>query len=582
VALTLFLTVSCSRWPFGGLVRVAILPAQVANGDPSLAWTSAALPVVLLQDLSTCKRLVPILVPDESYARQTSAQRVIRTSLDNRNGKLVLKATVTDLKTQKDVDEYNVESQRADSFIDVSNRLAKKLASDATPFSTKSDAALRDFVNAFTEKGHKQAEALNHAIGTDHNFGLAYLAFIQAVARQDPRFTQKLINDASSHRDQFTPLDAARYQLLIGRLSGAPPKQLAESASAVLAIAPRDMGAMMALAQLRLADNKTTEAISTLHDALDADPLNLQARQLLAAAFLNTKREDAAVHTLEELRALHPDDQSALRSLGELQFSIGRFSDAAKTFQQSNDPGAHIFVAICRLLDGDPAAAQAEFDKYAATRGDDPTLPLSKATWLAFTGNRAKAVATFTGSSYPSPSLKSLALTEAAVLDVVSHDQGTAAELAAEATKLAEEPYPKAYALLASLMAHAYDTPDQIAAALAASGLDPAAQSIASGYVYYVGAQYALALPAWQKELAANPTDVRAQILRSACLYHLKRLDEAMKDAPRLLMPALNGQDPFAAFVFGEMLKVRAAISHQDGHAALAEKLDKDIAAYKF
>ena len=55
-----------------------------------------------------------------------------------------------------------------------------------------------------------------------------------------------------------------------------------------------------------------------------------------------------------------------------------------------------------------------------------------------------------------------------------------------------------------------------------------------------------------------------------------------MKDAPRLLMPALNGQDPFAAFVFGEMLKVRAAISHKDGHAALAEKLDKDIAAYKF
>jgi hypothetical protein len=87
---------------------------------------------------------------------------------------------------------------------------------------------------------------------------------------------------------------------------------------------------------------------------------------------------------------------------------------------------------------------------------------------------------------------------------------------------------------LASLMAHAYGTPDQIAAALAASGLNPAAQSIASGYVYYVGAQYALALPAWQKELAANPSDVRA------------------------------------------------AISHKHGHAALAEKLDKEVATYKF
>jgi tetratricopeptide (TPR) repeat protein len=576
------LTVSCSRWPFGGLVRVAILPASVASEDPGSSWTSAALPLVLLQDLATSKKTVATLVPDESYARRSSAQRVIRTSVENRNGSYVLKATVTDLKTQKDVDVYSVESQRAESFIDVANRLAKKLSSDATPFSTKNDGALRDFVGAFNAQGHKQAEALNRAVQSDHNFGLAYLTFIQAVARQDPRFTQKLINDAASHRDKFTPLDGARFDLLIGRLTGAPPKQLAASASAVLAIAPRDIGSMMALAQLRLADDKTTEAISTLHDALEVDPVNLQARQLLAAAFLNTKREDAAVHTLEELRALRPDDPATLRSLGELQFSIGRFSDAAKTFQASNEPGAHVFVAVCRLLDGDPGAAQAEFGKYAATRGDDPTLPLSQATWQALTGDRARALATLTGSSFPSPSLKSLALTEASVLRVVSHDPGAAAQLAAEATKLAEEPYPKAYATLATLMAHAYDSPELIAAALASSGLDPGAQNIASGYIYYVGARYDLSLLAWQKELAVNTGDVRAQLLRAACLYRLNRLDETLKDAPRLLMPALNGQDPFAAFAFGEMLKLRAAISHKDGHAALAEKLDKDIAAYKF
>ena len=94
-----------------------ILPAQLANGDPSLAWTSEALPLVLFQDLATSKRMVPIMVPNDSSARQTSAQRVIRTSVDYRNGNLELKATVTDLKTQKDVDEYSVESQRAESFI---------------------------------------------------------------------------------------------------------------------------------------------------------------------------------------------------------------------------------------------------------------------------------------------------------------------------------------------------------------------------------------------------------------------------------------------------------------------------------
>jgi tetratricopeptide (TPR) repeat protein len=561
---------------------VAILPAQVVNGDSALAWTTPALPLVLLQDLATSKRIVAAIVPDESYARRSSAQRVMRTSVDSRNGKFVLKATVTDLRTQKDVDVYSVESQRGESFIDVCNGLAKKLASDASPFSTHSDAALRDFVGAFTAQGHKQAEALNHAIGIDPDFGLAYIAFIDAVVRQDRRFAQKLVDQANIHRGKFTPLDSARYNLLIGRLSGAGPKQLADLASAVLAIAPRDIGSMLTLAQMRLADNKTSDAISTLHEALDVDPVNLKARQLLAAAFLNTNREDAAIHTLEELRALRPEDQTALRSLGELQFSVGRFSDAAKTFQASTDPAAQLFVAICRLLDGDPSAAQAEFAKYAATRSGEASFPLSQATWLALTGDRAKAVATLTGSTFTSPDFKSLALTQAAVLKALAHDPGAAAQLAQEAAKLAEQPFPRAYATLAGLMAHAYDSPEQIAAAFASSELDPTGQNIASGYVYYVGAHYDLALLAWQKELSANPGDVRAQILRSACLYRLNRLDEALKDAPRLLMPALNGQDPFAPFVFGEMLKLRAAISHKDGHAALAAKLDKAIAAYKF
>lgn len=547
-----------------------------------MAWTSSALPLVLFQDLATCKRMIPIVVPDESFARRTSAQRVLQTSVDNRNGKLVLKATVTDLKTQKDVDVYSVESQRAESFIDVSNHLAAKLASDASPFSSKSDAALRDFVSAFTAQGHKQAEALSQAISTDPNFGLAYITFIQALVRQDPRYTQKLINQASTHRDKFTPFDAARFDLLIGRLTGAQPKQLEQLVLGVLAIAPRDISSMMALAQLRLADNRIDPAISALHDALDVDPINLQARQLLAAAFLNSNREDAAIHTLEELRALRPDDQTALRTLGELQFSIGRFSDAAKTFQSSTEPAAQVSVAVCKLLDGDPAAAQAEFGKYAATRAADPALPLSQAAWIALTGDRAKAVATLTGSSYPSPDLKSLALTEAAVLQAVSHDPAAATQLAAEATKLAEASFPKAYATLASLVAHAYDSPEQIAAAFASAGLDAANQDIAFGYVYYIGAHYDLSLLAWQKELSANSGDVRAQMMRSACLYRLGRLDETLKDAPRLLMPALNGQDPLAVLAFGEMLKLRAAISHKDGHAVLAAKLDKAIAAYKY
>ena len=537
--------------------------------------------MVLFQELATSKRLSVVLAPSESFAQRTSAQRVVRTSVESRNGRLVLKATVTELKTQKDVDSFSVEGNATQSFIEVATNLAKKLASDAGPFSTPSDYALKDFVGAFSARGHKQAESLATAIHDDPNFGLAYITFLEAVVKQDPKFAQNLARDAQMHRNRFTPLDGARFDLLMRRLSGAPPKQLAESVSAVLALAPHEIGSLIALAQLKLADNKTTEAISTLHDALDVDPANLQARQLLAAAFVNTNRDDDAVHTLEELRALRPEDPMTLSSLGELQFSIGRFADAAKTFSGLTDPSGHLLSAVSKALDGDSGGAEAEFEKFASSRGSDPSMPLSRAAWLALTGKREQAVETLTRATYPSPDFKSLALSEAAVLQATAHNPAAASQLAEEATKLAGQPLPKIYATVANLMAHAYDSQQQIATAFASSGMDPAAQVVASGLVYYAGGHYDLSLSAWQKELASNPADVRAQILRSACLFRLGRLEETMKEAPRLLMPNLNGQDPFAVYVFGEMLKVRAAISHKDGHAVLAAKLDKAVSTFK-
>ena len=129
------------------------------------------------------------------------------------------------------------------------------------------------------------------------------------------------------------------------------------------------------LAQLRISENKPDEAIGRLREVLGVDPTNLQARQLLAAALLNTHQEAEAIRTIEELRVLLPDDPKVARTLADIQFSTGHLADAEKTFRSSTDPSAALNVAICRLLAGDPAGASIEVEKYAASRQGDPLLP---------------------------------------------------------------------------------------------------------------------------------------------------------------------------------------------------------------
>jgi predicted Zn-dependent protease len=561
---------------------VGIVPATLLTSEVSLKWAGIGLGVVAYQDLATSHKYVPLLVNSDSMARQAQAKYILRSTVETRNGKYVLTATLADLATQKDVSHASVEGLPVEGFITLANRLIKRIDPGAGDFSTKNDNALAAYAQALAaSNGQQKMAALGGAIEADPAFGLAYLTLMDQLNAQDQQQLNTIAGRAAKFETQFVPLDRARLELVKRRLSGASPAEIGNAVSAVLALSPGDVSSLMMLAQLRISENKPDEAIGRLREVLSLDATNLQARQLLAAALLNTRQEAEAIKTIEELRALRPDDPNVTRTLAEIQFSTGHIAEAEKTFRSSGDPASPIGVAICRLLAGDPAGANLEVEKFAAARKGDPLLPFTRATFLAAEGERAKAIAMLTSAELAGPELHSLGLSQSAVFQALSRNFAAAKQLADTAVPLATARVPKIFSAVASLVARADEPPAQFEALVKASPMDVTGQRVTSGYGYFIAERYDSALAAWRLLLQANPADVHAQLMVAAAENRLGKTADAVKTAPRMFLPNFSGGDQFALVTFGEMLRLKAATAQQAGDTKVAEQYKKLVAMYR-
>ncbi len=572
----------CSRTPVSGSIRIAIVPTTVFTMDPSLAWTSRGLPVVLYQDLSTSHKVAAVLVPNDSAAYAANATQILRTSIDSYHNRLIIKGALADIRTQRNLNDYNVETRPPESFIQSADSLAIKIAADAGPFSTRNDKALLAYAEAFTAKGQKQAQFLDEAARTDPAFGLAQNTLIEIVASQSPAQAQQLAQRIGSYRSQFTPLDRARFDLQMARISRVPIPQLAKQVRELLALSPTDISALMMLAQLDLAENKVSEAVNQLSEAIALDPGNVQARQMLAAAYLNSHQDDTATKTVEELRALRPDDVNVNRLVAEVEFSTGHLPEAEEAYKSLNDAQGIMGAAVCRLLAADTAGAQIYFERAAALRANDPLLPFGRAAWVALTGDRAKAVQMLTAARMPNPDFQSVALSQAAIYDVLNKNAAAAQQFADQSVTLAQSNMPKSFAIVASLIAHGREPAPEFETRLHNSSLDPKSQVPASAYAYFFAERYGESLVQWEMVLKANPGDLRSQVMRAATLNRMGRSAEAINASPRLLTPNLSGGDELAVPAFTELVRVRALADQHAGKTELARKFSKAIATYKW
>ncbi len=482
---------------------------------------SAAVPLILQQDLVTSKNLIVNLAADESGAYGLGAGLVLRATVEARNNRITIDATITDLRDQRSREVLRVEAPSSGGLLPLANALAKRVDAAATDYSTRSGSALQDFTRAAENPNvQPRITMLKQALAADPGFGLAYIALTQTLA-QSGQNVMPVLERAASHRNSFSPIDRARFNALAARISRAPLPQQEQAEQAVLRIAPNETEALSALGATRflLGDSGSGERL--LKRAIDLNPANAALRQQLALGLLETKR----------------------------------FAEAEKILQGMDNNGAILpALAVCILLEGDVNRADAVFNRYLALRPPtDPVTSLFRAVWLAVSGRATSAITSLQSANLSNPGVRSVALSEIAIWQLMAGQRAEAASNAAAAARL--DPRPGGFAGIASLMARGDMPVAQWRDLVNAAGLsDPVKQTVL-GYGFFLNARYAESAQVWQAVLQhSGGADLGARAMLAASLDRAGNSAEARKLLVEPFVPEFA--DIYAAVAFEQMRRL--------------------------
>jgi hypothetical protein len=482
---------------------------------------STAVPVALEQNFLTCKNLVARMARDESGAYQVGATKVLRTTVESWGGQIRIQATLTDLSTQRNGQIIHVEGSASGGLLPALDTLATRLNDGATYFSTKNDRAFQAFVDgAQTSNPQTRIQMLNRAVATDPAFGLAYLALADTLA-QAGQDSGPLLATAGNHRNSFTPVDRARFDLVAARLSHAPLAKEEQAARAVLQVAPNDLDALAALGSARFLDGDGAAGQQLLNRALGLSPGNLNLRQQLALGLIESKR----------------------------------FADADRILLGiDNNASVLPALAVCAFLEGDLNRADVVFNRYLALRPpNDRFTPLLRSTWLAISGRAARAIDGLRATNPEDPALRSVAESQIAILQLMQGDAAAAKRSAALAAQLDKRrsTFASVTLLVTRGDAPAAEWRDQVSAL----GLGGQPTQIVLGYGFFLNRHYAQAAEVWQEILQrSGGADLHARAMLAASLDREGRASDARKILVQPFIPDFNGL--YAAVPFNEMRRL--------------------------
>jgi Flp pilus assembly protein TadD len=512
---SVFLT-SCARTP---VQRVAILPANVLVNDPSSDWLKIGVPIVLQQDLMTAHGFFPSGMANEANATKSGANQFMRTTVESRQGKIHVEATLVNAATQKSIGVKSVDAPSVAAIIPALNALAKQVDSSATDFATKNQTALQAFAGAAAEANpQNRFQLFGKAASTDPAFGLAYIAMLDMVGPTGEQNAKPFLDEAAKHRDAFTPYDKAKFDLLAIRLKHSTTAEQVKAAQAVLTVAPNDIDALAVLGNNRFLEGDVNGGETALNHALQLSPSNESLQNQLAVAYLGAKR--------------YADAHKILARLDKIPASLPE-------------------MATCLLLQGDAAGANAAIERFAGTISNADLRPVLRATWQAASGDRAKAIAALEGSQYPNKNLETLAMSEVAVWRLMDKDYVGAQKSTARA-----QANPSSFSTIATLLAgSSAPAADWRKTVEAVPGANEQTKRPLLAYGFFLGGHYAEAAQIWQQVVTASAgTDARANAMLASSLDRAGKTADARKIQIRPFVLELS--DLYGAISFTEMRRM--------------------------
>jgi len=514
----LIVAASCTK-KSAHVERLSILPVNLLVSDPSSEWLKTAVPIAIDYDLMTAHDFVPHLAADDAGAAARGATRLLRTSIESRQGGLHLEASLVDVSTQKVIRVVTSDANSASVVLPAVNALAKKIDPAAIDFSTKITPAWQALATAETLNNPQQrAQFLNQAINRDPNFGLAWFALMEMIVPNRQTELKNMIDEGKAHRAAFSPFDRAQFDVAMNRLSSAPPAEQVKAAKAVLDLAPNDLDAATTLGNYQILEGEGAAGEQSLRRAAALDPNNLEIRFQLARG-------------LTELRKFKEAD--------------ALLSGMDKT------PASYPELATVVLLEGDKARANGVIEKFINTLPRDEFKTFVRAAWAVESGERQKGIDLVLGATFKDSGFAALALGEASIWQMMGGDyagaQKTIQKLS-QALNGQPSPLPILLGLLADKTSSAGDWEKKMQAA----GMPDSMKEFALGYGFFLRGNNAEAAAVWQRIAdMSHGADLHARAMLASSLDRAGKKAEAKRIQVLPFSP--EATDLYSGISFAEM-----------------------------
>jgi tetratricopeptide (TPR) repeat protein len=335
-------------------------------------------------------------------------------------------------------------------------------------------------------------------------------------------------------------------------------------------LTPADARIFRELAELQVASREFSAAIRNLEAAGELVPEEAQTWNELGYARAYAGNLDGAKQALQQYQQLLPQrSANALDSLGEVSFSLGDFSGAAKDFLDADQKNRSEFgggdlvkAAQARLMAGDLGGADALFRKYTDLfQGNQRGRAAFLLTqWEFMTGRRKAAMA---GIEKIAPSLdpdnRSQAWSQLSIWKMQTGDANAAADWANRASGVAQGPRARTLSAICRLISK---PPAQ------ASG-SPLADALALLFAR----KFTEATPLLERAYReTNPSsDGQVRTLLAWAYVKTNRTKDAAGLLTRYPLPLNSGDPMFASLIFPRYLFLRATVFEGLGKRAEAK-----------
>jgi tetratricopeptide (TPR) repeat protein len=393
---------ACSRSrPVAG--KVAILPLENLSADPALDWAEVGFAEVLKAQLTGGPSIDPLVAPHLREAVAANAGAVLQGYFSVVGGKLRVEAALENMATHRTVKTISATGPLARGVLPLAADLARQLDAGARPFSTSSEAALREFVEGLRATTPRAAaDSFERAVAADPGFGAAYVVWVQRLIGLGERARAQQGLDAARKQGARIPaVERAGLAALEAALQG----DRASERNALIALSrvtPADASVYHGLGDMDVAARSFASAVQWYAKALEREPDNIVFLNQAGYAHVFARDLESAIKDFTRYRDLRPNEANPIDSLGDAYYYLGRFPQAAALYlaaykkDESFLQGGELYKAAwARVMGGDLSGADALMNQYleALRTRSDPLASYRQAQWEYLTGRRRQAFA---------------------------------------------------------------------------------------------------------------------------------------------------------------------------------------------